>query len=60
MKNIRKKTLSFKMNLLNILVDTNEDVNIFIKNIESIKVSKLIDFKENKFINNVFPKFSKR
>jgi hypothetical protein len=44
MKNIKKKTLSFKMNLLNILVDTNEDVNVFEeKNIQSIKVSKILD-----------------
>ncbi len=56
MKNIKKKTFSFKMNLLNILIDANEEVDILEeKNIQSIKIRKILDLKKNKLVNSVFP-----
>lgn len=57
MKSIRKNTLSFKMTMLNLLIDTGDSVKVFdTKNIETIKIDKINDFKKNKFINEFFPK----
>ena len=57
MKSIRKNTLSFKMTMLNLLIDTGDSVQVFdTKNIETIKIDKINDFKKNKFINEFFPK----
>lgn len=58
-KSIKKKTYSFNMNMLNILLNTREDVvvNSDDKNIESIKMDKISDLKKNKFINEYFPSF---
>ena len=52
-----KKTL--KMTTLNLLLDTGENVNIIDnKNIETIKVGDLEDFKKNKVVKEFFPKVS--
>lgn len=55
-KNIGRKTLSFKTNMLNLLIDTNEDVRVTNdKNIFTLKVNKISDLKKNKSLNQVFP-----
>ena len=57
MKTIKKNTFSFNMNMLNLLLDTGDNVNSFSdKNIETIKVSKINDFKKNKVVSEFFPK----
>ena len=57
MKSIKKNTFSFNMNMLNLLVDTGESVNIIeTKNMETIKVNKINDFKNNKIVSEFFPK----
>ena len=57
MKSIKKSTFSFNMNMLNLLLDTGESVKISnIKNIETIKVDKISDFKSNKVVSEFFPK----
>lgn len=59
MKSIKRNTLSFKMTTLNLLLDTGENVSISDnKNIETIKVEGLDDFKKNKFVKEFFPKVS--
>lgn len=57
MKTIKKSTLSFNMTMLNLLLDTGDTVKINsnIKNVETIKITKVADFKKNKFINEFFP-----
>lgn len=57
MKSIKKSTLSFNMNMLNLLLDTGDSVKVFdTKNIETIKVDEINDFKTNKFVSEFFPK----
>lgn len=57
MKSIKKNTLSFRMTMLNLLLDTGEAVKIHdAKNIETIKVESISDFKKNKVVNDFFPK----
>jgi rhomboid protease GluP len=57
MKSIKRNTLSFRMNLLNLLLDTGDSVTNFdSKNIETIKIDKLNDFRRNKVVNEFFPK----
>ena len=57
MKSIKRNTLSFKMTTLNLLLDTGENVSIIDnKNIETIKIDGLDDFKKNKFVKEFFPK----
>jgi len=57
MKSIKKSTLSINMNMLNLLLDTSEYVtSIGTKNIETIKVDKISDFKKNKVVSEFFPK----
>lgn len=58
-KTIKKKTYSLRLNMLNILLNTREDVTIKNedKNIESIKINKINDLKKNKTINEFFPTF---
>ncbi len=59
MKSIKRNTLSLKMTTLNLLLDTGENVNIIDnKNIETIKVGDLEDFKKNKVVKEFFPKVS--
>lgn len=57
MKSIKKKTYSFKMNMLNILVDVGENVEKIesTPNIESVKVTKINDLKKNELVINHFP-----
>lgn len=60
MKQIKKKTLSFKMNALNICLDLNNSVDL--KNeeenskINTVNITSLNDIKKNNFLSNVFPK----
>lgn len=57
MKSIKKSTLSLNMTMLNLLLDTGESVKVFeAKNIETIKINKLNDFKRNKTVLEFFPK----
>ena len=56
MKSIKKNTLSFRMNMLNLLLDTGESVTTCDEsNIETIKVDKINDFKTNSVVNEFFP-----
>ena len=59
MKSIKKNTFTFRMSMLNLLLDTGEAVNFKgtknIKNIETIKVNKISDFKKNKVVSEFFP-----
>ena len=58
MKSIKKSTFSLNMNMLNLLLDTGEAVSKDInhnKNIETIKVNKISDFKKNKVVGEFFP-----
>lgn len=60
-KSIKRKTYSFKMNVLNLLLDVRDEVDIFSdKNIESIKINKIGDLKKNDIINNFFPNFKEK
>jgi len=57
-KSIKKKTYSFKMNLLNILIDLGDSVNLKdldINEITTIKVSKISDIKKSDFVSEKFP-----
>lgn len=55
-KNIGRKTLSFKTNMLNLLIDTNDDVKVTEnKNIFTLKVNQIGDLKRNKDLNKIFP-----
>lgn len=59
MKSIKKSTFSFRMNMLNLLLDTGENVKVMdTKNIETIKVDEISDFKKNKVVKEFFPKVS--
>lgn len=61
MKQIKKKTLSFRMNALNIFLDLNENVNVsFEKNIDNIKIDSLDDIKNEKIIKNSFPDLNEK
>lgn len=59
MKSIKKTTLSFNMNMLNLLLDTGDSVNFVetknVKNIATVKVDKINDFKKNKIVSEFFP-----
>ena len=55
MKQIKKKTLSFKMNALNIFLDINEDVKLKeVKDIDSIIINNVTDITNNELVN-IFP-----
>ncbi|MDD6272529.1 MAG: rhomboid family intramembrane serine protease [bacterium] len=60
MKSIKKNTFTFRMNMLNLLLETGDAVNLNkslnVKNIETIKVEKITDFKKNKVVSEFFPK----
>ncbi len=59
MRSIKKSTFSFRMNMLNLLLDTGENVKVMdTKNIETIKVDEISDFKKNKVVKEFFPKVS--
>lgn len=60
MKNIKRKTFSLNMNMLNIIIDAGENVNLVEdKDIETVMVKKIADLKKNKIINAIFPNFQK-
>lgn len=60
MKQIKKKTLALKMNVLNIFLDVNEDVKLKeIKNIESIIINDINDV-NTKTMTDVFPNINKK
>ena len=55
-KNIGRKTFSFKTKVLNLLIDTNEDIKVSDdKNILSLKVDKIGDLKKSKLLNEIYP-----
>ena len=60
MKQIKKKTLSLKMNALNICLDVNDNVKLDTedKTIDSISVSDLNDLKKNKLLGKYYPKIT--
>lgn len=59
MRSIKRNTLSFRMNMLNLLLDTGDNVKVIdTKNIETIKIGEINDFKKNKFVKEFFPKVS--
>ncbi len=56
-KQIKKKTLSFKVNTLNILLDLNENVNISEdKSIDTYKINDLKDVRKDTSLARIFPK----
>lgn len=60
MKNIKRRTFTLNMNMLNIIVDAGENVKLIEdKDIETVKVSKVSDLKRNKIVNSLFPKIIK-
>lgn len=59
MKSIKRNTFSLRMNMLNLLLDTGESVKVMdTKNIETIKVDEISDFKKNEVVKEFFPKVS--
>lgn len=55
-KQIKKKTLSFKVNTLNICLNVNDKVNLESKfNINSIKLNSVAEIKTNKALIGAFP-----
>ena len=53
---IKKKTLSFKVNTLNIFLDLNNNVNIKeVKNISSVNITNLKDVNKSNIIKEAFP-----
>lgn len=59
-KQIKRKTLSFKVNALNICLDMSSKVNLNLKkNIDTISINSLDDVKNNKAIEEIFPNINK-
>ena len=59
MQQIKRKTLSFKMNTLNIFLDVNDRVEIEdTKDISSVYLSNVNDIKKNNIIVDAFPDIS--
>ena len=59
MNSIKKNTLSFNINMLNLILDAGEAVDVSnanIKNVETIKVNNINDFKKNRVVSEFFPK----
>ena len=55
-KQIKKKTLSFKVNVLNIFLDLNDNIKVGeTKNIDSISIKDTDELVDNELINNAFP-----
>lgn len=56
MAQIKKKTLSFKVNALNIELNVADRVKVeSVKNVDNININALDDIKKNDYITNVFP-----
>ncbi len=61
LKQIKKKTLSFRMNMLNIYVNLAERVNFGeYKNIDSIEVSDIPEIGKNEILQEAFPGLDKK
>ena len=59
-KQIKKKTLSWKMNVLNIFLDLNDDVKLdSIDHIDNIKVNDTQDLVHNQIVVEAFPNIEK-
>ena len=59
MNSIKKNTFSFNINMLNLILDAGDAVDVSnanIKNVETIKVNNINDFKKNKVVSEFFPK----
>ncbi len=59
MNSIKKNTLSFNINMLNLILDAGDAVDVSnanIKNVETIKVNNINDFKKNRVVSEFFPK----
>ena len=55
MKSIKRSTMSFKMTLLNLLLDTGEAVSsLETKNVETIKINKVADLKRISLLKSSF------
>ncbi len=58
-KKIKRKTLSFKMNVLNIMINLGDSVTsddyIHLDNIDSINIKKIDDINKYKFVIETFP-----
>ena len=55
-KQIKRKTFSFKVNVLNICLDIDKKINLdFDKSIDSIKIDNFKDIKESDILNKTFP-----
>ncbi len=62
-KQIKRKTLSFKMNVLNICLDMNKAINlkeINDKSINTINVLNIDDIKNEKTLKDIFPKIANK
>lgn len=60
-KTIKKKTYSFKSKVLNLLMNTRDEVTLTEEeNVLSIKVKNITELKKNKFINDYFPNFKEK
>ena len=60
-KRIKKKTFSFKMNVLSIFTDLADDIVLEnVKNIDCISLYDINDLKKYKFIYSAFPDISKK
>ncbi len=56
-RQIRKKTFSFNLKTLNILLDLNDDVKLSnVKNIDNFKVDSLKDIRKDDGLAGIFPK----
>lgn len=59
LKQIRKKTLTLKVNALNICLDVSDRVNVTpIKNVNSVSFKGFDDIQKNELINDLFPNIS--
>lgn len=60
-KTIKKKTYSFRSKVLNLLMNTRDEVTLTEEeNVLSIKVKNITELKKNKFINDYFPNFKEK
>ena len=60
-KTIKKKTYSVRSKVLNLLMNTRDEVTLTEEeNVLSIKVKNITELKKNKFINDYFPNFKEK
>ena len=60
-KTIKKKTYSFRSKVLNLLMNTRDEVTLTEEeNVLSIKVKNITELKKNKLINDYFPNFKEK